>query len=153
LIDEEDQPSWLERYGQEEVVNAITDEGHGFRFERHREAGKPTPLMKRTGNPSVWWVLSNVKDRRTVWTPAQEEAVTLVYGAGLTITEAADRLDITKQAFDERLSKAEVAAGKTRWRLRRARRKKGRTGQALPFHEAEVQALTIGAGEPWSGAL
>ena len=122
-----------------QVTDAIRNAGHGFVFTSVRDAGKPTPRMKRVArNSGVRWVLetSKIQNLRQVWTPAQYEAIALVYGAGRTVTEAARELGISKQSLDERLRNAERAARNTKARLRRKSRKKGRTGQPKPFHEA-----------------
>jgi hypothetical protein len=122
----------LGAYGKPELpersmLQAIFEEGHGFVFTTIDERKALTRIQRRRARHagSIRFTLAYQPER---FTPAQRQAVGLVYEIGMTLTQAASVLGITRQALHSRLKGAEKAASTT---TRHRPPKKGRPDARL----------------------
>jgi predicted DNA-binding protein (UPF0251 family) len=132
-----------------QVTDAIRNAGHGFVFEVMHAWGRTTTerrISKRIHK--VRWAL---EFRDGDLTPAQKQALVMVYGAELTPNECAKRLDIARQSFHDRLRSAENTVDRLYARGGRRTYKKGRPNARLSAPQG-AEWIELRAREMLGGA-
>lgn len=139
-----------------QVVDAIRNTGHGFIFQAVHAFGRTTTERRVSRRvQKVKWALGGAGDGYL--TPAQEQALAMLYGCVMPPAECARRLGIERQRFQARLRRGEAivdrlwdgTAGRNRW-------KKGRPNAVINAPEGAEwmylrarESLGVGAGYIW----
>jgi hypothetical protein len=141
---------------EEEVMQAIAEEGPGFVFDVVHAFGR-TRLERRVSRnihrvrwalEFAWWDL----------TPAEKQALAITYGCAMPNAEAARRLRIPRQQYRDRLRRAEDRVDRL-YDARnkpRLRAKTGRPNAKIPAPEGALwmaararERLGVGSGFVW----
>jgi hypothetical protein len=141
-----------------QVVDALRNSEQGFIFEVIHVWGRTTTerrISKRL--PKVRWALTC---REGDLTPAQKQALVMVYGAELTPYECAKRLGVRRQSFHDRLRSAESTVDRLYEQGGRRQWKKGRPNARLRAPDGAAwieqrarETLDRGASYVWGDDL